>query len=177
MTNQIRLNAALITSLLTELAETVQETEQVTIVLVGGAPLSLLGLRDSTLDIDSITPLNRALKTSIAEIAKVRGLPHNWLNDSARAYAPENSRRHDEFVFLETPRLKVIGLSLADIFLMKLARASARDISDMRILWPHVAANFVTSTNVVRDFYRLFPTEPMDEFLEDFVDAVIAGAV
>lgn len=76
----------------------------------------------------------------------------------------------------EAPQLKVVGLPLNEIFLMKLARASAADIDDMRILWPLVAKFFGSSRVVVEEFYRAFPLEPFDEYLEDFVALILAEA-
>jgi len=79
-------------------------------------------------------------------------------------------------VIFEAPQLKVVGLPLTEIFLMKLARASAADIGDMRILWPLVAEFFGSSRVVVDEFYRAFPLEPFDEYLEDFVASIITEA-
>lgn len=53
-----RLDATLIRSLLTNLAAEIRPTNGTTLTIVGGAYLALLGLRESTIDIDSITPLS-----------------------------------------------------------------------------------------------------------------------
>lgn len=171
-----RLDATLIRSLLTHLAAEIRPTDATTLTIVGGAYLALLGLRESTIDIDFITPLSADLRETIAELGERHGLPHNSLNDHARAFAPRATDHRDVTVIFEAPQLKVVGLPLTEIFLMKLARASAADIGDMRILWPLVAEFFGSSRVVVDEFYRAFPLEPFDEYLEDFVASIITEA-
>ena len=169
-----RLDSVSIKTLLIELADELDSTEQTILCIVGGAHLALSGLRESTRDIDSITPLSGVVKRAIENIARRNDLPSNWLNDHARAFAPTGPFV-DDVVLFEHRRLKVTGLSLRDIFLMKLARAAANDVADMRVLWPRVAAIFGSTKAVVRDFYRAFPQEPFDKHLEDFVASVVVG--
>lgn len=173
MTDSFRLDAPLIESLLVELSEEIDGAKLLTLRLVGGALLALLGLRDSTLDIDAVSPLDENLRRAIAAVASRRGLPQNWLNDNARAFIPQREDNAGDLVLIDRPGLTVYGLPLHDIFLMKLARASASDRADMKLLWPHVAPQFIGVDDVVRKFYRAFPLEPVDEFLGSFIEEVV----
>ncbi len=57
--------------------------------VVGGAALSILDQdRRSTADVDAVIVPTGAAADIVAELAKERGLPDNWLNDAALAYIP-----------------------------------------------------------------------------------------
>jgi hypothetical protein len=70
---------------------------------------------------------------------------------------------------MDHPRLKVLGASLAAVFLMKLNRGQPQDVSDMITLWPLVASEFPTARVAVETFYEAFPNERIDEFLDGLV--------
>lgn len=172
MTDSFRLDAPLIESLLVELSEEIDGAKPLTLRLVGGALLALLGLRESTLDIDVISPLDENLRQAITAVASRHGLPQNWLNDNARAFVPQREGNVGDLVLIDRPGLTVLGLPLRDIFLMKLARASASDRADLKLLWPLVAPQFIGVDDLVQEFYRVFPLEPVDEFLGSFIEEV-----
>ena len=62
------------------------------LIVVGGALLAMHDLRDTTRDIDSISPLEQELREAIAQVAERHGLRIDWLNDRARGFTPATFR-------------------------------------------------------------------------------------
>jgi len=78
-------------------------------------------------------------------------------------------------VLFDHPRLLVLGAPLRDVFVMKLYRAEANDVADMRVIWPHIAPDFRTGAEVAARFFDAFPHAPDDEFLASFIANDIAA--
>jgi hypothetical protein len=72
--------------------------------------------------------------------------------------------------------LRVLGLPLRDIFLMKLNRGDPADLVDMRSVWPLVRDEFASSAEVMAAYYAAFPNEDLadDPYLGDFVVTELA---
>lgn len=134
------------------------------IVIVGGSLLALHGLRESTLDVDTITRLNAEVDRAARTVATRHGLTPTWLNDQAAAFTPWTWTVDDTELLLERGRLRVLGASFIDMVLMKIdaARVRSNDRDDLVKLWPHVTA----SPNQLLDLYRqAYPHSPHDEYL------------
>lgn len=74
-----------IVGLLTEVAERLgQAGQRRELVVVGGSYLSLVGLRCSTHDVNTLTALDRPMRDAVSAVAGAHGLPAGWLNSDAR---------------------------------------------------------------------------------------------
>jgi hypothetical protein len=147
---------------------------QHTVVIVGGAHLALTGVRESTVDIDSITLLDDELKSAITSVALNRGIQLNWLNDDARGFTPATFELRECEVVFDSDRLRVLAAPMRQVFVMKLYRSNARDFEDMTAIWSR--CNFDSPREVVELFYQAYPHAPDDEFLEDFVKQIADAA-
>lgn len=90
------------------------------IVVVGGSLLALHGLRQSTLDVDTVRRIEQELRDAVEQVARVHGLAPAWLNDSSAPFCPQTFVEQDCDVLLDQGRLLVLGAPLRQVFLMKL---------------------------------------------------------
>lgn len=60
----------------------------VRLTVVGGSYMALHGLRESTMDVDTITRLDDVVRRAVAEVAREFDLDPAWLNDRALAFQP-----------------------------------------------------------------------------------------
>jgi hypothetical protein len=118
------------------------------LVLVGGAQLTLHGLRPSTRDIDSARPLDVELVQAAERVAARRSLRQGWVNAGPLPWRPATLRDGDCEVIVDHPRLRVLGAPLRQVFLMKLISTRVRDSADVALLWPH--SGFATPEEAVR---------------------------
>jgi hypothetical protein len=170
------LDGEAIKALLVEVAAELDDEAERTIIVVGGSLLAWHGLRDATEDVDSIRRLDDALRHAVKTVAARHGLAANWLNDHAAPWAPATLDVDACEVLLERGRLRVLGLPLRDIFLMKLNRGDPADLVDMRSVWPLVRDEFASSAEVMAAYYAAFPNEDLadDPYLGDFVVTELA---
>ena len=77
----------------------------------------------------------------------------------------------DATVVRDHPRLLVLGLSLDQVFVMKLFAGRAVDTDDLRQLWPHTS--FGTAAAAVTAFEAAYPHEDPDPNLADWLDSVV----
>ncbi len=159
-----------------EVGEELGEHVHHRVVVVGGSLLALHGLRQSTVDVDSVSPLAPDLVAAVELVGDRQGLRADWLNDRARAFAPDGFDVAHCDVLLRTENLEVLGAPFRDVFLMKLRRGSPQDLIDMRSLWPEVSDHFESASDIVDAFYEAFPVEPVDDFLGSFVVQELAKA-
>lgn len=131
--------------------------------------MALHGLRETTRDVDSVAPLKEELRLAAQRVARRRGLdPTHWLNAAAAAWRPQTLREQDCEVFLNHPRLLVLGAPLREVFLMKLISLRVRDADDLPTLWPHTG--FATPQEAVAVLYdQAYPAELPDEYLAAFL--------
>src|SRR5690606_38261670 len=90
------------------------------IVLAGGAYLTCLGLRSSTVDADSMYVLPMYVQAAAAALAQRRRVQRSWLNDRARAGARRGAETHVSYTFFEDAALRVSGPHPDAVFLMKI---------------------------------------------------------
>lgn len=122
--------------------------------VVGGAALSILDQdRRSTSDVDAVIVPAGAATDIVAELAKERGLPDNWLNDAALAYIPPVGPDDWVEVFRRGEVTVAIG-SVQMLLAMKLlANRGVRDSDDIEFL---LAACNVTSLDDAQAIYETY---------------------
>jgi Nucleotidyltransferase of unknown function (DUF6036) len=166
----IPLNASEILACLGEVAEALPPTgTRHTIVVVGGSLLALHGLRQTTLDVDTVWPIEEELREAVARVARVHDLAPAWLNDSSAAFRPQTFVERDCEVLLDRARLLVLGAPLRQVFVMKLfaARVRTRDYDDMVAMWP--GCGFDSAEQVVELYRAAYPHEAEDPYLVEYV--------
>jgi hypothetical protein len=166
----IPLNASEILACLGEVAEALPPTgPRHTIVVVGGSLLALRGLRQTTLDVDTVWPIEEELREAVARVARVHDLAPAWLNDSSAAFRPQTFVERDCEVLLDRARLLVLGAPLRQVFVMKLftARVRTRDYDDMVAMWP--GCGFDSAEQAVELYRAAYPHEAEDPYLVEYV--------
>jgi hypothetical protein len=143
-----------------------------TIIVAGGALLAWHGLRDTTVDVDSVERLEPELRGAVAEVAARHDLAPRWLNDNAAMFRPQTLNEWSCEVLLDHQRLLVLGASYRDVFMMKLLAARAADYDDLVRLWP--LCRFRSPEQAATEMYKAFPAAPEDPHLAEYV-AAIAG--
>jgi len=102
----VPLNASEILAYLNEVAGALPPAgPRHTIVVVGGSLLALHGLRQSTLDVDTLARIEAELADAVAAVARVHDLAPAWLNDASASFRPQTFVQADCDVLLERPRL------------------------------------------------------------------------
>lgn len=143
----------------------------VSLVVVGGSYLALHDLRESTMDVDSITRLEDELAAVIRLIADRHDLRRDWLNDSAAPFAPSGLRVEDCEVLFQHEHLTVSGPPPGQVFLMKLLAGRAPDHDDMVALWG--LCDFASAQAAVDAYYLAYPFEEPDSYLVDYVQQIV----
>jgi Nucleotidyltransferase of unknown function (DUF6036) len=152
-----------IVQLLNEVADGLSG-DQRTVILVGGAALSLRAVRDATRDIDTVTELDDEFCQVIETVAERSGLTPRFFNSNAKPWRPETLALSECETVIETPTLKVVLPANEILFLMKLnAFRPGQDLPDLVALWP--LCSFATEQNAVDQFWAAYPNEPADKFL------------
>lgn len=106
---------------------------EATIYIVGGAAMALqFDTRRVTVDIDAIFHPEATVAEEARSMATEHDLPDDWLNNSARAFAPGDDVAA---VKLAVPGLAVAIASPAHLLAMKMAAFRPTDIADLRLLF------------------------------------------
>ena len=158
---------------LREVAAELPAESRFEVVLVGGALMALHGLRDSTVDVDSVRSINARLRAAVAVVAERHGLSSRWLNDSSRPFVPETLDVARCDVVLDLPGLRVLGAPLREVFVMKVYAARTRDVADLPLLWK--VWGYTDVAEAVEHFRRAYPDEPGDPYLESWLRSVVGG--
>ena len=146
--------------------------EKQEIVIVGGSSLALMGLRESTRDIDLVTEIDDLLMTAIVEVANAFQIPESWMNNSARFFAPRNTTLDRCSIFLDLSKLRIHFLHTDDLFVMKLfASRGPIDFLDLVLLWP--LCTFADAKSAVNHYWNVYEGAYPDEFLEEYVQRII----
>ncbi len=103
--------------------------------VVGGAAIALtLGVRRITRDVDAVFRPAVEVREEAERLAAERGLPRDWLDSAALAFAPNVP--DTDAVSLDIPGLSVSVASPEHLLAMKLAAARpGRDIDDLVLLF------------------------------------------
>ena len=133
------------------------------LIVVGGALLAMHALRDTTRDVDSISPLDEELREVIADVGERHDLRVDWLNDRARGFTPATFRIDECALLFERRRLTLLGAPLKQVFVMKLYRNDPQDFEDMVRIW--TLCRFTSPQAAVDAFYEAYPHAPADEHL------------
>jgi hypothetical protein len=135
--------------------------------------MALLGLRDSTMDVDTITRLDDTLRRAVADVAEAFDLDPAWLNDSALAFQPHIELSIGSVLF-EHPNLVIDGPTADFMFLMKLDRGEQRDRSDLIALWPRTTFGTPEAAAVAHG--AAYPHIPRDEHLATYITEIARAA-
>jgi hypothetical protein len=154
-------------------SELTSQGPPLTIVIVGGSLLALLGLRDSTRDVDTIRRLDNELVLARDVVAQRHDLSSTWLNDAAAGFVPVTFRDEDCEPLLETGRLVAVRPAYRVVFAMKLLAYRVTDVPDLRRLWG--ACDFESAAEAVDFFYESYPHEEFDEYLTALIDRSIVA--
>ena len=174
------MDAELLRLLVERLAEKLEEVDapSQTVVLVGGACLSLVGIRPAgelTRDLDSLTSLSEPTVRAVGEIAAEfpeLGLSSGWLNSAVRMFWPQGLREQDCSAILEYGRLRVLAPPNSYLFVMKLLAYRQQDQADMRLLWP--SCGFSSVEDAVELYWECYPGALVDPFLGEAVGEIIS---
>ena len=168
--SDIPLNASDILAYLSEVADALPPTgPRHTIVVVGGSVLALRGLRQSTLDVDTVARIEAELADAVAAVARVHDLAPAWLNDASAPFRPRTLVEADCEVLLDRPRLLALSAPLRQVFVIKLfaARVRTRDYDDLVALWPE--CGFDSAEEAVELYRDAYPHEAADPYLLEYV--------
>jgi hypothetical protein len=167
-------NSEIIVRLLQAVNEQLEElcAEKQEIIIVGGSSLALMGLRESTRDIDLVTAIDDSLLAAIIQVANAFQISENWMNNSARFFAPRNTSLDHCAIFLDLSKLRIHFLHTDDLFVMKLyASRGPIDFLDLVLLWP--LCTFAEAKSAVNHYWDLYEGAYPDEFLEEYVQRII----
>jgi hypothetical protein len=140
------------------------------LVVVGGSYMALRDLRESPMDVDSVTRLAQDFRAVVRTIADRHGLRSDWLNDSAAGFTPAGLRVEDCEVLYEHKHLTLLGPPSTQVILMKLLAGRTADHDDMVALWP--SCRFVNAQSAVDAYYVAYPFEEHDPYLVDYVQQI-----
>lgn len=140
------------------------------LVVVGGSYLALHDLRESTMDVDSLTRLEDEVAAVIRVVADRHDLRPDWLNDSAAPFAPSGLRVEDCQILYQHKDLTVLGPLPSQVFLMKLLAGRAPDHDDMVALWE--LCDFRSAQAAVDAYHLAYPFEEPDPYLVDYVQQI-----
>jgi len=158
-------------ALLTTLAERLDPSQPVELIVAGGIALTAAGLRDMTADVDVVSELPADVLAFSIEIAKEKNLSEHWMNAHARAFVPSGATAQPIF---EHGPLTILAVAPDDLFIMKIDAARPRDISDLRALWP--LCSYESGEQASADYEARTPLAPVehDPHLADWIDSIIA---
>jgi hypothetical protein len=145
--------------------------EQHVVVMVGGALLAWHGLRDATRDVDSVLQLDDELQQAVRTVAELHDLAPGWLNHAAAAFCPQTLTIQECDVFIDHPRLRVLGAPLRQVFLMKVRAGREQDHDDLVAMWPLVD---LTPAQAVAEYWEAYPSAPEDEYLISWIEDIAA---
>jgi len=134
--------------------------------VVGGAAMVLAyGERRMTRDVDAIFEPKQAVYDAAREVAVLRELPDDWLNDAAKAFAP--GRDPNQKVVFHTKNLEVAVASPEYLLAMKLLASRVdQDAADIRLLYSQLGLTTVgEGMDLLEKYYPRKQLEPRIQFL------------
>lgn len=141
------------------------------LIIVGGSALALLGIRDSTRDIDLAAAIDPPVSSAAAHLAPFLDLPDDWLNSHAAPFIPCDFNETRCTIELQMSNIDVLVAHPDDLFVMKLnASRGQSDLNDMIRLWPF--CTFGTASSAYERFISAYPDSQTDEFLEQHIELI-----
>lgn len=144
------------------------------VLTVGGAVLAYHGIRETTIDVDTVRRMDQELAAAATEVAKRNGLDHDWLNMGALPYVPATLTEDECDLILEQGRLTVLGAPVDQVFLMKLRSDRTRDQDDLVLSWGDTT--FKTADQVNEAYERAYPGVALDEYERQLLEEIIEEA-
>lgn len=144
--------------------------EQHRLIVVGGALLAWHGLRDTTLDVDSLRRIDPELRGAVEEVAARHRLRSDWLNDNAAPFAPATLEEAECALLFDHPRLALLGAPFDQVFLMKLYRLNAQDYEDLVRIWP--LCTFTSPEQAAVQFDEAYPYALEDPHLAGLIAGI-----
>lgn len=153
--------------LLDELAKRLNELEiKGSLQIIGGAAIALkYAERPPTNDIDAefISPntSQNELREVVEEIARVEGIPYDWLNDYAKVFMPHNTE--DDWIAFQISGEITIFVASAPLLLAMKLRAT-RGIRDAEDILALLGICRISSLEDAKSIYaRYHGTEPLTD--------------
>jgi hypothetical protein len=126
MTLGTPINESQIREYLREVADELAPSgQQHVLVIVGGALLAWLGLREATRDVDSVVRFDDELADAVRAVAARHELAPAWVNHYAAAFLPQTFVMETCEVLMERGRLRVLGAPVRQVIVMKLFRGAS----------------------------------------------------
>ena len=143
------------------------------IMLTGGAAMCLVhSARDMTKDVDALYEPKSEINRLVAQIAKERDLPADWLNDGVKGFVTQGAPAED---FMAFDGLKITTVTPEYLLAMKLmsARFGEKDYEDIHFLLGKL--NITTmeeASEILLSFYPVERVLPKTRYLleEYFAD-------
>lgn len=130
------------------------------LVITGGAVMAILGMRDTTHDIDSVTRLDPSIKTAAQRVAEKIGQDKTVLNDAGAAWRPATLDINACPTVIQGSRLTVRQVPIDALFIMKLdaSRIGTMDSYDLAQLAPRVS--YASAEDIQRAYEAAYPLTP-----------------
>jgi hypothetical protein len=143
-----------------------QRNIEARVFVVGGAAMVLAyGQRRMTRDVDAIFEPKAAIYAAAREVAQLKDLPDDWLNDAAKGFAP--GADPDQRVVFRAENLEVDVASPEYLLVMKLLASRAdQDVEDIQLLYSLLG--FTTAKEGMDLIERYYPRQeilPRVQFL------------
>jgi hypothetical protein len=170
------LDAEQIRALLVELGQRLDARGiEARLFLVGGAAMALaFSRRRVTRDLDAVFVPKREIYEEAAALARERGLPVDWLNDSVKRLMPDREQPIEGTSSFAAPGIRVGVASPEYLFAMKaMAARQEADGDDLRYLARELKLTGVPQAlNLVERFYGANRLSPKTQLI---IEAVMAG--
>jgi Nucleotidyltransferase of unknown function (DUF6036) len=130
------------------------------VCIVGGAAMVLaFDSRFSTADVDADFSPTEEVVAAVAKVASSRGLPAQWLNDSAKIFIPSFKNPDWRPVF-KVGNVEILTADERTMLAMKMrASRGSRDIEDIRLL---LAKCHIQDEGQAHALYNeFFPEDPL----------------
>lgn len=132
----------------------------------GGAVMCLVfHARRATKDVDAIFEPTRAIREAARDVARIHGVPEDWLNDAANGFFLADPRQLE---VMQLPNLRVWAPSAEYMLAMKCvsARFDSHDRGDVAFLLPHLGLTSPEEVfRVIEAYYPRSRVPPKTRFL------------
>ncbi|MDI6757252.1 MAG: DUF6036 family nucleotidyltransferase [Endomicrobiia bacterium] len=138
------------------------------IYLVGGAALVVAyDAKRQTKDIAAVFAPKTEVRKAAEEVAKLRGLKDDWMNDAVKNYVP-GKKDVNASIILDEPGLRVMAAAAELLLAMKLLAARREDEADIRFLCDHLKIE--SADNALAVLTKYYPDKvilPRSKFMTE----------